>query len=351
MKNPHENFIDVQHVSTLFPSRRRGHPPVVAVDNVSFSLPANESTLLTIVGESGSGKTTLTRNLLGLTPPTEGQVLYQGKDIYSMSHEEWHHYRRDVQPVFQDPYATYNPFYRIDRVLQVPIHKFGLANSRKEARQLIDEALEAVDLRPSDVLGRYPHQLSGGERQRIMLARIYLIRPKLIIADEPVSMIDASLRTVFLNMLHDLRDNYGISCIHITHNLATAYYLGGDMMIMCRGQVIEQGDMDTIIDQPQHPYTQMLISSVPSPDPQDRWERGHTSESATEIAELKTEANACVFAGRCSHVMPTCQSHRPELIPINAEQETACFLYDQDVKPVDDAKEMVREKVNSAGYS
>jgi len=334
MANSRNHFLDVQGVSTHFHRRQRGQPPVIAVDDVSFSLPSDQATLLTIVGESGSGKTTLTRNLLGLTPPTNGNVVYQGKDIYKMSSEEWVAYRREVQPVFQDPYATYNPFYRIDRVLEVPIRKFKLAKSKDEARARMEEALQAVDLRPSDVLGRYPHQLSGGERQRIMLARIYLIRPKLIIADEPLSMIDASLRTVFLNILLDLRDNHGISCIHITHNLATAYYLGGQMMIMCRGRVIERGDMDTIVTKPTHPYTQLLIESVPSPDPDQRWQRKkQEAKNLTEIGELKTDVNACVFTGRCPHVMPVCRTQRPQFIPINPAQESACFLYDKAINP------------------
>jgi peptide/nickel transport system ATP-binding protein len=334
MANSRDHFLDVQNVSTHFHRRQRGQPPVIAVDDVSFSLPSGQATLLTIVGESGSGKTTLTRNLLGLTPPTSGSVSYQGKDIYKMSPEAWVAYRREVQPVFQDPYATYNPFYRIDRVLEVPIRKFKLASSKDEARTRMEEALQAVDLRPSDVLGRYPHQLSGGERQRIMLARIYLIRPKLIIADEPLSMIDASLRTVFLNILLDLRDNHGISCIHITHNLATAYYLGGQMMIMCRGRVIERGDMDTIVTKPTHPYTQLLIESVPSPDPDQRWQRRkQETKNLTEIAALKTDVNACVFTGRCPHIMPVCHTQRPHFIPINPLQESACFLYDKEANP------------------
>lgn len=329
-----ETLLDVQNVTTMFNSRQRGQH-VVAVDDVSFGLPANKPTLLTIVGESGSGKTTLTRNLLGLTAPTSGSVRYGGKDIYKMSKDEFMQYRREVQPVFQDPYATYNPFYRIDRVLELPIRKFKLAQSKDEARAKIEEALQAVDLRPSDVLGRYPHQLSGGERQRIMLARVYLIRPKIIVADEPLSMIDASLRTLFLNIMLDFRDKHGISSIHITHNLATAYYLGGDMMIMCRGRVIEHGDMDAIIAKPAHPYTQMLIDSVPSPDPENRWKEKRGATGVVETSELKNEANACVFTARCPHVMPACSTQRPPTISINGDQEVACLLYEKsNVVPV-----------------
>ena len=227
--------------------------------------------MLAIVGESGSGKTTLARNLLGLNKQTSGTVAWRGQDIYALSRAEWHDYRRAVQPVFQDPYASYNPVYRVDRVLHTLLRKFDLASSKAAAADIIEEALKAVDLRPQDVLGRYPHQLSGGERQRIMLARTYLMKPCIIIADEPISMIDATLRALFLNILLDFRDQHGISCIFITHNLATAYYLGGDIMVMCRGRVIEQGNMDDVVAQPEHPYTRLLLDSVPSHNPRNRW--------------------------------------------------------------------------------
>ena len=327
----HSLLLDAQHVRTVFGGQGR-REAVVAVDDVSLSIPADAPIIATIVGESGSGKTTFTRNLLGLTAPSAGTIRYNGKDIYHMNRDEWRNYRREVQPVFQDPYATYNPFYRIDRVLQLPMRKFKLAASPEEGRQKMEEALKAVDLRPGDVLGRYPHQLSGGERQRIMLARIYLIRPRIIIADEPLSMIDASLRTLFLNILLDFREKQGISCVHITHNLSTAYYLGGEILIMCKGRVIERGDMDTIVSKPAHPYTQLLIESVPSSDPSARWKDRRGLSNAVETAALKTEgSNACIFTSRCPHVMSICHQKRPEFIPVNPAQEAACFLYDKAV--------------------
>jgi oligopeptide/dipeptide ABC transporter ATP-binding protein len=189
-------------------------------------------------------------------------------------------------------------------------------------------------LRPGDVLGRYPHQLSGGERQRIMLARIFLIRPQLIIADEPVSMIDASLRTLFLNILLDFRDKYGISTIHITHNLATAYYLGGQIMIMCKGRVIERGEMDTVIAEPSHPYTQLLIASVPSPDPDERWTEKQETTGVMETAELQVDEHACVFTSRCPHVMDICHQQRPDFIRLHDDQESACFLHEGEASRV-----------------
>ncbi len=321
-------LLEVRNLRTVFQaagglfSRRQ----VVAVDDISFQLPGDKATLLTIVGESGSGKSTLARGLLGLTKPTEGEVRYRGKDIYRMSADEWHNYRREVQPIFQDPYATYNPFYRIDRVMQMLVDKFKLTSSKAETQDRIEEALRAVDLRPHDVLGRYPHQLSGGERQRVMLARIYLMKPRLIIADEPISMIDAALRALFLNILIDFRDKFGISCIFITHNLSTAYYLGGDMMVMCRGRAIERGEMDAIIAHPAHPYTQLLLASVPSHDPRQRWTEKRGAD-AVEASELAFSANACVFVARCPHVMEICHQQRPADMTVQSGQAAACFLH------------------------
>jgi peptide/nickel transport system ATP-binding protein len=323
-----EALLDVHHLRTVFQSSggllaRRS---VVAVDDVSFQLPSDKATLLTIVGESGSGKTTLARGLLGLTRPTSGEICYRGKNIYAMTATEWHAYRREVQPIFQDPYATYNPFYRIDRVLYMLVDKFKLTSSREETQARIEEALRAVDLRPHDVLGRYPHQLSGGERQRVMLARVYLMKPKLIIADEPISMIDAALRALFLNILLDFRDRHGISCIFITHNLSTAYYLGGDIMVMCRGRVIERGNMDDVVTQPAHPYTQLLLESVPSHDPRKRWTEKRGSD-AVEASELAFSANACVFVSRCPHVMEICHHQRPADMSVQNGHAAACFLH------------------------
>ena len=326
-------LLDIQNLSVVFEaaggmlSRRR----VVAVDEVSFQMRGDEPTLLTIVGESGSGKSTLARTLLRLQDPTHGTIRFEGRDISTMSKMELYDYRRQIQPVFQDPYATYNPFYRIDRVFDVLIRKFNLAASKQEAQAQIEEALHAVDLRPQDVLGRYPHQLSGGERQRVMLARLYLMKPRLIIADEPISMIDAALRALFLNILLDFRDKHGISCIFITHNLATAYYLGGEIMVMCRGRIIEQGNMDHIVDQPAHPYTQLLLESVPSHNPRKRWTEKRGAE-AVEASELEFSPNACVFVSRCPQVMDICHQQRPTSCRVDGDnQEAACFLYEPSV--------------------
>lgn len=305
---------------------RRGR--IAAVDQVSLTLRNNPPEIISLVGESGSGKTTISRMLLGLTPATQGEVLYHGKNIATLNKTEFDDFRRNVQPVFQDPYGIYNPFYRIERVLELAIRNFKLAKTKLEARALIDEALRAVDLRPNDIIGRYPHQLSGGERQRVMLARLFLLKPRIIIADEPVSMIDAAVRTLFLNILLDFKEKYGISCLFITHNLSTAYYLGGKIMVLCFGRVAESGDIDTVIHQPSHPYSQQLLQSVPTIDPEKRW----TEKMDLRVVErpLTHEANKCSFVERCPFAYARCSQHRPPGYLLSTGQVSACFLHDKD---------------------
>ncbi|GCE22345.1 ABC transporter ATP-binding protein [Dictyobacter kobayashii] len=243
-----------------------------AVDNVSFTLSADPPGIVSLVGQSGSGKSTIARIILGLQKPTEGSVTYRGKDIYKLSAREYDAYRQEIQPVFQDPYGIFNPFYRVDRVFWTVIKKFKLARNRQQALAKIEESLHAVDLRPEDVLNRYPHQLSGGQRQRVMLARVHLLQPKFIIADEPISMLDAAVRVLFLNILIDFQQKYGMTTLFITHDLSTAYYVGGKILVMSKGEIVERGDIDDVLVHPTHPYTQMLLSSIPIPDPDARWQ-------------------------------------------------------------------------------
>jgi ABC-type oligopeptide transport system ATPase subunit len=242
-----------------------------AVDDVSFNLNAHPPQITSLVGQSGSGKSTIARIILGLQRPTSGSVTYGGKDIYKLSRKEYDAYRREVQPVFQDPYSIFNPFYRVDRVFWTAINKFKLASSKQQGLAKIEESLHAVDLRPEDVLNRYPHQLSGGQRQRVMLARVHLLQPKFIIADEPVSMLDAAVRVLFLNILIDFTQKYGMTTLFITHDLSTAYYVGGEIMVISHGKIVESGNVEQVLVKPSHPYTQMLLASIPVPDPDARW--------------------------------------------------------------------------------
>ena len=263
--------LELRGVQQRFHARGVAGGYVTAVDDVSFTLAASPPQIVSLVGQSGSGKSTIARNVLGLQKPTAGSVLYGGKDIFRLSRAEYDEYRRDVQPVFQDPYAIFNPFYRVDRALWKAVKKFGLASTRSAGLELIEESLRAVRLEPENVLGRYPHQLSGGQRQRIMLARVHMLRPSFIIADEPVSMLDAQVRKHFLDILLDFQREHGMTTLFITHDLSTVYYLGGEVMVITKGQIVERGPVSTVMHEPSHPYTELLLDSIPQPDPDNRW--------------------------------------------------------------------------------
>ena len=311
-----------------------GRNPTFAVDDVSFTMPA-EPTIVSLVGESGSGKSTIARIILGLLRPTAGHVSYNGVDIFA-SDRKWNRkFRSEVQAVFQDPYSVYNPVYKAERVLRLVIRKFGLAESKADAKTLTEEALRAVDLRPEEVLDRHPHQLSGGQRQRLMLARVYLMRPRLIVADEPVSMIDAGMRASFLNILQDFRDSQGISTLFITHDLSTAMYLGGEIIVLYQGRIMEQGETRAVMKTPLHPYAQLLISSIPTPDPRRRWQEDLSAAPLAEIGLSDVHSRErCLFADRCPQVMDRCWGARPALAPPSTDdadarkRDVACHLYD-----------------------
>ena len=207
----------------------------VALEDFSLAIGGDRPVFIGVAGESGSGKTTLVRLLLGFIKPTSGEVLYKGNNIWDMSRAARQTFRHEVQAIFQDPYEVYNPFYKVDHVLATPISKFHLARNKIEARQLVAEALETVGLRPDEILGRYPHQLSGGQRQRIMVARALLIGSRIIIADEPVSMVDASLRATIMESIQNLHREFGISVIYVTHDLTTAYQICQSIIVLLQG--------------------------------------------------------------------------------------------------------------------
>src|SRR6202048_694696 len=240
-----------------------GRESTLALAGLSLAIHAEKPSIIAVVGESGSGKTTLARLLLGLTEPSGGTIRYRGSDLRRLTRDERRAFRRDVQAVFQDPYGVYNPFYRVDHVLTTPLRRFRLAASRAEARERIGEALRAVGLQPQEILGRFTHQLSAGQRQRVMGARALLLKPKLIVADEPVSMVDASLRATILGSLRKLTDERGISILYINHDLATAYQVSDSVLVLYRAHIAEAGAVERVIAAPQHPYTQLLISAIP----------------------------------------------------------------------------------------
>lgn len=316
-------LLEIDRVSKIYGSGAAG---LVALNDFSLTLPGDPATIVTIAGESGSGKSTLANLVLGFTKPSTGTIRFEGVDVDHGSRAERRRYHRQVQAIFQDPFGVYNPFYRIGHVFDLVVKNFRLTDNRTEARDRIEQALNVVGLQGGDVLRRYPHQLSGGQRQRIMMARAYLLRPKLIVADEPVSMVDASLRASILDLMLTLRDE-GISFLYITHDLSTAYQIGDRIILFYQGTVAEQGNAVDVISDPRHPYVQLLIDSVPKPDPTDRW-RGEVDLPAEE--SLRTAAaKGCRFAPRCPHRHDRCLTALPPLYPLETpDHRASCYLLD-----------------------
>ena len=242
-----------EHITKTFGS---GKNAVHAVRDVSFEL--EETQVTTIVGESGSGKSTIARMVLGLMPITSGKLVFQGKDVTNLSGRARTAYWRDVQAVFQDPFSAFNQFFTVGKLLARSTRLVG----REVGQQRLEESLGYVGM-DRDVLNRYPHQLSGGQRQRVMIARALMMRPKLLIADEATSMLDASLRVNILNVLTDLRDELGMTILFITHDIGQACYLANRVLVMEHGVMVEQGTTDQVIFNPQHEYTKRLLADVP----------------------------------------------------------------------------------------
>ena len=266
-----KNLLEIRNVSKVYQRGLLSSKATVALKEYSLTLPEDNPSILTVAGESGSGKTTLAMLLLGFITPTTGEIIYRGKNINALEGKDKLAYRKEVQAVFQDPFAVFNPFYTVDHLLTVPIRQFKLAKSGRDARSKMDEALTAVGLRPEDVLGRFPHQLSGGQRQRIHVARALLLKPRLLIADEPVSMVDASLRANILESLRNLHKQHGVTIIYITHDLTTAYHVSDNIIVLYKGEVVEKGDVETVIRNPTHSYTRLLVDSIPWPDLNKKW--------------------------------------------------------------------------------
>ncbi len=264
-----EPLLEIRDATKIY---KKGRDETTALDSVSLVLSEEPAAITTIAGESGSGKTTLADAVLGFTKLSSGEIRYRGRELSTLDRRQQLEYRREVQAIFQDPFGVYNPFYRIKHVFNTAIKRFRLAADPAEARRKIEQALEMVGLRGEEVLEKHPHQLSGGQRQRMMMARAYLLKPRLIVADEPVSMVDASLRAMILDIMLRLRDELGISFLYITHDLSTAYQVGDEICVLYQGSIVERGDTRQVIDAPQHPYSKLLISSIPVPDPDVRWQ-------------------------------------------------------------------------------
>ena len=293
---------------------------IVAADHVSFYIKPAE--IFTLAGESGCGKTTTAKIILGFEEVTSGTVSHQGK-VQSRKEKVW--ITEGVQAIFQDPFTTFNPLRTVDSYFFETVFNYRLVNTRKEAEDWIDRKLQAVGLTYLEFAGKYPNEFSGGQLQRISIARALLTNPKLIIADEPVSMVDASLRMSIVNLFKQLRDDLGVSILYITHDLATAYYVSDRIAVMFRGNIVEMGTVEQVLMDPKHPYTRLLRDSIPQADPRKRW------TDTINLVELEQEEymrKGCKFAGRCPLVMEHCKTKVPADLVLDGVL-VKCHLYDE----------------------
>jgi peptide/nickel transport system ATP-binding protein len=321
-----EPLLEIKNVTKVFGGGLLStSKPVVALDDYSLNIYDEPAKITTIAGESGSGKTTLVNLVLGYLPPSEGQVLYKGVSLQDMDYQQRLAYRREVQAVFQDPYEVYNPFYRVQHIFDMVMRNFHLRYNKNERRDRIEEALNLVGLRGEEILEKYPHQLSGGQRQRVMVARACMLKPRLIVADEPVSAVDASLRAMILDIMLKLRDDFHISFLYITHDLSTAYQISDEMYVLFQGVTTERGNAAAIIEDPKHPYVQQLINSIPVPDPTIKWDTDIHLPSEEEM-RMKY-AKGCRFYPRCLYGMDICKEKQPPEYPVGEDHLAACYLY------------------------
>jgi peptide/nickel transport system ATP-binding protein len=297
---------------------------ITAVDHVSCHVRAGE--IFGLAGESGCGKSTLARMILGFEEPTAGTITHRGKDGQPIADRQvWR--TAGVQAVFQNPFETFNPLRQVENYFFEAAYNYRLAGSRAEAVDLIDRALRLVGLNYETMAGRYPAEFSGGQLQRVSIARSLLSEPALLIADEPVSMVDASLRMSIMNLFRELVDRLGLGVVYITHDLATAYYVCDRIAVMFRGNIVAMGDVENVLMEPKHPYVRLLRDCIPKTDPKKRW------TTKIQLAESDVEEYVragCKFAGRCPQVMELCRREAPGDISVDGAL-TRCHLYRQQV--------------------
>jgi peptide/nickel transport system ATP-binding protein len=298
-----------------------GGSHILALEDVDIALDGARPTILSVVGESGCGKTTFARTMLKMVEPTRGTVFIEGKDVWKtsggMSDMD---FRRTVQPIFQNPFETFSARKPVDTYLHETATNLKIARNRQEATDMAAEALRSVGLDKDIVRGKYSYQFSGGELQRVSVARALIPKPKLIIADEPVSMIDASMKINIVNLFLQLKEDHKVSFVYITHDLATAYYVSDFVAIMYRGNVVEYGPAGKVMTDPLHPYTELLLQSVPRFG--QKWQ-GQIKLSDIETREFNIRS--CKFAPRCPYAEDICRQQRPPRLKRPEEREVLCF--------------------------
>ncbi len=316
-----EKLLEVKNVSKIF--RIGGMlmgKKLVAVDDVSLEISSDKPVILSIVGESGCGKSTLCKMILRLHQPDMGTITLLGHDYADKKGYDPKQFKLDVQPIFQNPYESFSSRKTVDTYLYNTALRLGICKNRAEADKLIDETLHNVGMSLQVVKGKYQTQFSGGELQRISIARALLTRPKLIIADEPVAAIDASMKMNIVNLFKELKEKYQVSFIYITHDLSTAYYVSDYIATLYRGGLIEYGPAKDIMDNPAHPYTELLMNAVPRVG--DKWKEGMTMP---DMEDKEYSLTCCKFAPRCQYATDECRKGRPDMKDLGGERKVLCY--------------------------
>lgn len=321
-----EPILEVRNVKKYFSQstnlldlvRRRGAGQIQAVDGVSLSLFDNDSQ--GIIGESGCGKSTLLLTLLGLERPTAGEIFFDGRDVSEFTRRDWKEFRRSVQIVFQDPFNSLDPKMTVREAVDEPLD----IHDMDDRDERIHRTMEEVELQPPEkYLDRYPGQLSGGEKQRVAIARALVVDPDVILADEPVSMLDVSTQAAILNLLSDLIDNAGVSMLYVSHDLSTVSYVCQKINVMYLGRIVETAPTEQLLGDPKHPYAQALINAVPIPDPTHRRERTRLEGEVQNPVDI---GEGCRFRNRCPDRMDVCE-RTPAFLTIEDDRQVACHLY------------------------
>jgi peptide/nickel transport system ATP-binding protein len=308
-------------------SRGRGGSVLSAVRDVSFGL--YRSAVVALVGESGSGKSTVARMLAGQERPTGGQILLDGAVVRPWTHGAFRAYKGDVQMVFQDPFASLNSVHTVRYALRRPVRLHQRAKDRDAVAAELERLLERVRLTPAEqFLAKYPHELSGGQRQRVAIARALAARPRVLLADEPVSMLDVSIRLEVLDLIDELRSQFELAVLYVTHDIASARYFADDTLVMYAGEIVERGPSEDLTQAPAHPYTQLLVASSPDPDSLDRELEAPASAAVRRAGSALSTTVGCRFSPRCQFADERCRTQAPPLLRINSQRAAACWRLD-----------------------
>jgi oligopeptide transport system ATP-binding protein len=324
-----EILLEVKNLKKYFPIRsgnifQKSQMHVKAVDNVSFTLRKGET--LGLVGESGCGKTTCGRTVLKIYDPTEGQILYKGKDIAGLSKKEMIPYRKDMQMIFQDPYASLDPRMMVGDIISEGMLEYNKNMGSGEVKDKVCYLLDKVGLN-REYINRYPHEFSGGQRQRIGIARALALDPEFIVCDEPISALDVSIQAQVINMLEELQEEMDLTYLFIAHDLCMVKHISTNIGVMYLGNMVEIGNADEVYNHPQHPYTQALLSAVPLPDPEVAKKRQRIVLEGDVPSPINVP-KGCPFSGRCRFATERCRNEKPSFKTLSENHSVACFLYE-----------------------